>query len=118
MEAIQDFHARVRRRGGQLGTRTLSEEHGNEQTHFNHDEVDGDASPGTRGERLELILDHGLALLRREPASVIESVHIHVSRTETLRPGKQTHVSGSSHAAGLRCRAPVCVVTAVAGGMM
>ena len=73
MEAIQDSHACIRSRGCQLDTSTLSKEDGSEQTQFNHDKVDGDASPRTGGEGLELVLDQRLALRRREPASVIKS---------------------------------------------
>lgn len=62
MEAIGNSHARICSRGRQLDARTLSEEDGNKQTQLNHDKVDGDASPRTRRERLELILDQGLAL--------------------------------------------------------
>ena len=81
--------------------------------------MDCDARPSARGEGLELILDQGLALRGREPAFVVKPVHRHVSVVERGdQEGGKTHVSGSSHAAGLRCRAPVCVVTAVPGGMM
>ena len=41
-----------------------------------------DASSGTGGERLELILNEGFALRRQEPASMIEPIHIHVSEIE------------------------------------
>lgn len=62
MEAIQDPHARIRHRGCQLDTRTLSKEDGDEQTHFDHDEMGGDAGPRAGGERLEFVLNQGFAL--------------------------------------------------------
>lgn len=86
MEAIQDPHARIRSRGCQLDPSALSKEDGNEQTQFNHDKVDGDASPCTGGEGLEFILDQRLTLRRREPASVIKSgPHDTSVRIQTLR---------------------------------
>lgn len=89
MEAIQDSHARIRSRGCQLDTSTLSKEDGNEQTQFNHDKVDGDASPRTGREGLEFILHQRLALRRREPASVIKSCPRYTSVGSNMRPGSR-----------------------------
>lgn len=73
MEAIKDSHARICRRWCQLDAGTVSKEDRDKHTQFDHDKVDCDASPGTRGKGLELILDQGFALRRREPACMIKS---------------------------------------------
>lgn len=77
MEAIHDPHAPLRRRGRQPRARELPEEGRHEEAQFDHHQVDGDAGPRARRERLELVLYQGLALRGGKPASVFKAVLAH-----------------------------------------